>query len=55
MERSGMSKKIIFFSTPAYGHIISVYPVLEELVKRGNKVDWYCSAKYKSLVETMQG
>ena len=46
-----MSKKIVFFSTPAYGHIISVYPVLEELVKRGNKVDWYCSAKYKSLVE----
>lgn len=47
-----MSKRIVFFSTPAYGHLISVYPVIKELVNQGNKIDWYCSIKYKELVES---
>ena len=44
-------KKIVFFSTPAFGHLNCVYPVIEKLVKSGYRVDWYCSRKYKQLVE----
>lgn len=47
-----MKKKIIFFSTPAFGHINSVYPVLERLVKNGYEVDWYCSKRFKDFVES---
>lgn len=43
--------KIVFFSTPATGHINAVYPVIEKLVKKGYIVDWYCSEKYKTLIE----
>lgn len=44
-------KKIVFFSTPAFGHINSVYPVISKLVKNNYQVDWYCSKKYKDFVE----
>ncbi|MDO4774350.1 MAG: hypothetical protein Q4A10_00965 [Aerococcaceae bacterium] len=47
-----MGSSIIFFSTPAYGHLISVYPVIKELVAQGHSVKWYCSAKYRSFVES---
>lgn len=46
-----MGKKIIFFSTPAYGHVSSVLPVIQRLVQRGHTVTWYCTAKFKSMVE----
>lgn len=44
-------KRIVFFSTPAFGHINSVYPVISKLVKNNYQVDWYCSKKYKQFVE----
>ena len=44
-------KKIVFFSTPAFGHINSVYPIILKLVKKNYQVDWYCSKKYKQFVE----
>jgi len=44
-------KKIVFFSTPAFGHINSVYPVISKLVKNNYQVDWYCSKKYKNFIE----
>ena len=44
-------KKIVFFSTPAFGHLNCVYPVIEKLVKNNYHVDWYCSKKYKEFVE----
>ena len=44
-------KKIVFFSTPAFGHINCVYPVISKLVKNNYQVDWYCSKKYKQFVE----
>ena len=44
-------KKIVFFSTPAFGHINSVYPIIIKLVKKNYQVDWYCSKKYKQFVE----
>lgn len=45
-----MSKQIVFFSTPAYGHLISVYPVIKKLIILGYKVDWYCTKKYENLI-----
>lgn len=43
--------KILFYSTPALGHINSVYPVISRLVENGHKVLWYCTNKYKDTVE----
>lgn len=42
-------KKIIFFSTPAYGHVMSVYPIIKELVNKGYQVDWYGSRRFMDL------
>lgn len=44
-------KKVVFFSTPAFGHINSVYPVISKLVKNKYQVDWYCSKKYKKIIK----
>lgn len=44
-------KRIVFFSTPAFGHINCVYPVIKKLVKNNYQVDWYCSKKYKQFIE----
>lgn len=44
-------KRIVLFSTPAFGHINSVYPVISKLVKNNYQVDWYCSKKHKQFVE----
>ncbi|MCQ2257688.1 MAG: hypothetical protein MJZ41_06800 [Bacteroidaceae bacterium] len=43
-------KKILFFSTPTYGHLTAVHPVITHLVSEGNEVVWYCSSKYKDIV-----
>lgn len=45
-----MGKNILFFSTPAYGHVSCVLPVIKGLVDRGHHVTWFCTAKYKSMV-----
>lgn len=45
-----MIMKIVFFSTPAYGHIISVFPVIKKMVGKGVNVEWYCSEKYRDTV-----
>lgn len=42
--------RIIFFSTPAYGHLTAVHPVITHLVKDGHEVVWYCSSRYKDFV-----
>lgn len=44
-------KKIIYFSTPAFGHLNAEYPVISKLIENGYSVDWYCSKKYKNFVE----
>ena len=46
-----MGKRIIFFATPAYGHVSSVLPVIRRLVQRGHKVTWYCTSKFRTMVE----
>ncbi len=45
------TKKIVYFSTPAFGHLNAEYPVISKLIENGYSVDWYCSKKYKSFVE----
>ena len=44
-------KRIVFFSTPARGHINAVYPVIAKLVKSGFCVDWYCTEAFRETVE----
>ncbi len=50
-KNNNKKKKIIYFSTPAFGHLNAEYPVISKLVENGYSVDWYCSKKYKSFVE----
>lgn len=45
-----MKKKIMFFSTPAYGHLISEFPIIKKLIESGYEVDWYCTNKYKKFI-----
>ena len=44
-------KKIVFFSTPAFGHINAVFPVIKKLLMNNYQVDWYCSKRFKRIVE----
>ena len=44
-------KKIIFFGTPAYGHMISAAPAIKRLVESGINVVWLTSKKYRFIVE----
>lgn len=44
-------KRIVFFSTPAYGHILAEEPIINSLVKNGYSVDWYCTRKFQKIVE----
>lgn len=46
-----MDKSIVFFSAPAFGHNVSVFPVIKKLVDEGNSVDWYCTIKYREFIE----
>jgi glycosyltransferase, MGT family len=45
-----LKKKIMFFSTPAYGHLISEFPIIKKLIESGYEVDWYCTNKYKKFI-----
>jgi MGT family glycosyltransferase len=40
-----------FFSLPASGHVNPTLPLVEELVRRGERVDYYCSAPFRSAIE----
>ena len=46
-----MKKKILFFTTPAYGHINSVVPIVEGLVNKDYQVICYSSKEYKQIIE----
>lgn len=46
-------KKIIFFTTPAFGHINSTLPIIEKLVKQGNHVICYSDKQYKSHIDNI--
>lgn len=44
-------KRIVFFSTPAYGHILSVMPVIKSLIDKGYDVECYSTNKFRNLIE----
>ena len=50
MQSAMRGKRVVFFSTTAYGHLQAVYPVLARLVRAGVRVDWYCTEAYRELV-----
>ncbi|MBQ1295976.1 MAG: hypothetical protein IIY21_18160, partial [Clostridiales bacterium] len=43
--------KIIFFMTPAYGHILPVLPILKELTAKGYSVICYTTPQFRERVE----
>ena len=45
-----MNKKILFFTVPAYGHIIPVAPIMKELTKRGCELTCYSSSQFKKEI-----
>lgn len=51
MQSAMRGKRVVFFSTPAKGHINAVYPLLRTLAHAGVRVDWYCTEEYRELVE----
>lgn len=44
-------KKIVFFSTPAFGHILAEEPIIRALVKKGYSVDWYSSKRFSKIIK----
>ena len=46
-----MKKKILFFSTPAFGHINSTIPIIEKLINENYEVICYSSKEYKEIIE----
>lgn len=47
----GENGHIIFFTTPAYGHILCVLPVVKRLVDCGYCVDCHASPAFRQLIE----
>lgn len=46
-----MNKKIIFFTTPAYGHMLSVIPVIKKLIDVGYQIDCYSSKRFENMIK----
>ncbi|GET38797.1 macrolide family glycosyltransferase [Microseira wollei] len=42
---------IVFFNFQAYGHINPSLGIAQELVQRGEKVDYYCTEEFRYLIE----
>ena len=45
-------KHIIFYTTPAHGHINPALPIISGLIEKGYRVTAYSTDEYKSLVES---
>lgn len=46
-----MKKKVVFFSTPAYGHMLPELPVIKRLISKGYTVKCYSSGHFKKMIE----
>lgn len=46
-----MMKNIMFFCIPAHGHHNPTFPVVQELVKRGNTVRYYSFEEFREKIE----
>ena len=42
--------KIVYFMTPAYGHVLPVLPIIRELTKRGHEVICYATPQFKDYI-----
>ena len=42
--------KLVYFGVPAYGHVNPVLPVIQELVQRGEEVEFYNTADFRTLL-----
>ena len=45
-----MSNIIIFYGTPAHGHINPTLPIIEELVKKNYKVIYYATEEFREVI-----
>lgn len=43
--------KILFFNIPAHGHINVTLPVVQELVRRGHEIIYYCTEEFRGVIE----
>lgn len=43
--------KVLFFNFPGEGHINPTIPLVEELIKQGEEVVYYCVEEYKTKIE----
>ena len=46
-----MKRMIIFYTTPAHGHINPVLPVISRLIKEDYEVVAYSTEEFRSLIE----
>lgn len=42
--------KITFMNAPAYGHVIPTLPLVQELVKRGHTLEYYCTDEFRERI-----
>ncbi len=45
--------KIVFFMTPAYGHVLPVLPIIRELINKGNEVTCYNTPAFRERIENL--
>ena len=45
--------KIVFFMTPAYGHVLPVLPIIRELINKGNEVICYNTPAFRERIENL--
>src|SRR5947209_20451845 len=43
--------KYIFFNVPAHGHVNPTLAVVQELVRRGQKVSYYLTEEFRDVVQ----
>ncbi|NRV01163.1 UDP:flavonoid glycosyltransferase YjiC (YdhE family) [Clostridium beijerinckii] len=43
--------KLLFLSIPAHGHINSTLGLVNELVKQGEEITYFCSEDFKEKIE----
>lgn len=45
--------KIVFFMTPAYGHVLPVLPIIRELINKENEVTCYNTPAFRERIENL--
>lgn len=42
---------IVYFNVPGYGHINPTLGIVQELIRRGEQVDYYCTEQFRQAIE----